>query len=60
MQDINKFSEKLKEAKFSEFSTLSTKQIEELDEVLNVEIPKLIEVGSAIHKFKRIELAEIG
>lgn len=41
--DINRFSEKLKEAKFSEFSTLSTKQIEELDQVLNVDIPKLME-----------------
>lgn len=41
--DIGKFSEKLKEVKFSEFSTLSVKQIEELDAVLNVEIPKLME-----------------
>lgn len=41
--DITKFSEKLKEAKFAEFSTLSTKQIEELDDVLNSDIPKLME-----------------
>lgn len=42
--DITMFSEKLKEVKFSEFSTLSTKQIEELDGVLNNEIPKLMEL----------------
>lgn len=42
--DIKQFSEKLKEAKFAEFSTLSSKQIEELDTVLNVEIPKLMEL----------------
>jgi Domain of unknown function (DUF5600) len=42
--DITLFSEKLKEVKFSEFSTLSTKQIEELDLVLNHEIPKLMEL----------------
>lgn len=41
--DINQFSEKLKEVKFSEFSTLSAKQIDELDTVLNVDIPKLME-----------------
>ena len=45
LQDINTFSEKLKEAKFAEFNTLSTKQIEELDTVLNVDIPKLMEVS---------------
>ena len=39
MQDINSFSEKLKEVKFAEFHTLSTKQIDELDNVLNVDIP---------------------
>ena len=42
--DIKTFSEKLKEAKFSEFSTLSAKQIEELDGVLNVDIPQLMEL----------------
>jgi len=41
--DINSFSDKCKETKFSEFSTLSNKQIEELDTVLNVDIPKLME-----------------
>jgi hypothetical protein len=41
--DINGFSEKLKETKFTEFSTLSEKQILELDSVLNVDIPKLME-----------------
>lgn len=44
--DINSFSEKCRETKFSEFSTLSNKQIEELDTVLNVDIPKLMEVSS--------------
>ena len=43
-QDIKDFSEKLKEAKFAEFSTLSNKQMEELDKVLNEDIPKLMEV----------------
>jgi hypothetical protein len=42
-QDIQKFSEKLKETKFSEFSTLSNKQLEELDSVLNVDIPALMD-----------------
>jgi EH domain-containing protein 1 len=42
--DIGKFSEKLKEAKFSEFSTVSEKQIAELDGVLNNEIPALMEM----------------
>ncbi|CAB9522341.1 EH domain-containing protein [Seminavis robusta] len=41
--DINMFSEKLKEVKFAEFSTLSKKSMEELDHALNVEIPKLME-----------------
>ena len=45
MQDINNFSEKLKDLKFSELSALSAKQIEELDNVLNSDIPKLMEVG---------------
>lgn len=43
--DIAHFSEKLKEMKFSEFSTLSKKQMDDLDEVLNTEIPKLMEVS---------------
>jgi len=42
--DINKMSEKLREAKFSEFATLSAKQIDELDHVLNSDIPKLMEL----------------
>mmetsp|Transcript_29881 Transcript_29881/g.49293 ORF Transcript_29881/g.49293 Transcript_29881/m.49293 type:complete len:565 (-) Transcript_29881:135-1829(-) len=42
--DIGKFSEKLREAKFSEFSTVSEKQIAELDGVLNNEIPSLMEM----------------
>jgi EH domain-containing protein 1 len=47
--DINKFSEKLNETKFADFATLSEKKLEELDRVLNVDIPKLMEVsGQAI------------
>jgi tRNA U34 5-carboxymethylaminomethyl modifying GTPase MnmE/TrmE len=42
--DINLFSEKLKDVKFSEFKTLSNAQIEDLDRVLNEDIPKLMEV----------------
>jgi hypothetical protein len=42
--DINTFSSKLAESKFSEFNTLSTKQIEELDKVLNSSIPQLMEL----------------
>jgi len=42
--DIQSFSEKLREVKFSEFNTYSPKQIEELDEVLTREIPKLMEL----------------
>lgn len=41
--DINGFSEKLKESKFSEFASFQQKQIDELDNVLNVDIPKLME-----------------
>ncbi len=43
-KDITSFSEKLRDAKFSEFSTLSAKQIEELDQVLKDDIPRLMEV----------------
>eukprot|EP00543_Licmophora_paradoxa_P012541 CAMPEP_0202476868 /NCGR_PEP_ID=MMETSP1360-20130828/93642_1 /ASSEMBLY_ACC=CAM_ASM_000848 /TAXON_ID=515479 /ORGANISM="Licmophora paradoxa, Strain CCMP2313" /LENGTH=546 /DNA_ID=CAMNT_0049104085 /DNA_START=76 /DNA_END=1716 /DNA_ORIENTATION=- len=42
--DINKFSGKLRDVKFSEFSTLSEKQIKELDGVLNKDIPQLMEM----------------
>jgi len=42
--DIKGFSEKLKDVKFTEFSTLSSKQIDELDSVLNNDIPKLMEM----------------
>lgn len=41
--DITKFSAKLKDVKFSEFSSLSNKQIEDLDQCLNKDIPKLME-----------------
>jgi GTPase SAR1 family protein len=42
--DINVFSSKLAESKFTEFNTLSAKQIEELDKVLNEDIPRLMEL----------------
>lgn len=41
--DITTFSSKLRETKFSEFSTMSQKQIDALDAVLNKDIPKLME-----------------
>lgn len=41
--DITKFSNKLKEVKFAEFSSLQQSQIEALDNALNVDIPKLME-----------------
>jgi len=41
--DIAAFSSKLRDVKFSEFSTLSQKQIDGLDEVLNKDIPALME-----------------
>jgi len=42
--DITKFGEKLRETKFSEFKTLSNTSIEELDRVLNKDIPALMEL----------------
>ena len=41
--DINKFSEKLKETKFSEFKSLNMDQIQLLEDCLNVHLPKLME-----------------
>jgi GTPase SAR1 family protein len=41
--DITAFSSKLRDVKFSEFSSLSQKQIDGLDEVLNRDIPALME-----------------
>jgi len=41
--DISLFQNKLKEVKFSEFSALKQKELENLDYVLNAEIPKLME-----------------
>jgi EH domain-containing protein 1 len=55
--DIAMFSEKLKEMKFAEFSTLSKKQMDDLDEVLNVEIPKLMEV-SCLHARRELGSGE--
>jgi hypothetical protein len=42
--DINGFSAKLADTKFQEFHSFSQKQIDQLDQVLNVDIPKLMEV----------------
>ena len=44
LQDITKFAQKLKELKFADFSSLKEKEIAELDDCLNVQIPKLMEV----------------
>jgi len=41
--DIAAFSSKLRDVKFSEFHSLSQKQIDGLDEVLNKDIPSLME-----------------
>eukprot|EP00529_Nitzschia_sp_RCC80_P012268 CAMPEP_0113486250 /NCGR_PEP_ID=MMETSP0014_2-20120614/24899_1 /TAXON_ID=2857 /ORGANISM="Nitzschia sp." /LENGTH=568 /DNA_ID=CAMNT_0000379915 /DNA_START=58 /DNA_END=1764 /DNA_ORIENTATION=- /assembly_acc=CAM_ASM_000159 len=41
--EITSFSAKLREVKFAEFSTLSEKQIAGLDEILNKDIPALME-----------------
>lgn len=41
--DINGFSEKLRQSKFSEFKSLDQKQIDELDAVLNTNLPKLMD-----------------
>jgi EH domain-containing protein 1 len=42
--DIAQFSAKLSESKFSEFNNFNQKYIDQLDAVLNVDIPKLMEV----------------
>ena len=42
--DIQVFASKLNDVKFSDFASFSQRQIEELDVVLNVEIPKLMGV----------------
>jgi hypothetical protein len=42
--DINSFSAKLTETKFHEFNTLSQKQIDDLETVLQQDIPRLMEV----------------
>lgn len=41
--DITSFSSKLRDTKFSEFNSLSQKQIDGLDEILNRDIPSLME-----------------
>ena len=41
--EITSFSSKLRDVKFHEFATLSQKQIDALDEVLNKDIPSLME-----------------
>lgn len=42
--DIASFSSKLNDTKFAEFNTLSQKQIDDLESVLQSEIPKLMEL----------------
>lgn len=41
--DITSFSSKLRDTKFNEFATLSQKHIDALDEILNKDIPALME-----------------
>ncbi len=41
--DITGFSNKLRDVKFAEFNTMQQKQIDALDEILNVDIPALME-----------------
>lgn len=41
--DITKFSTKLKEVQFSEFKSISEKQLEELEQCLTRDVPKLME-----------------
>jgi hypothetical protein len=47
--EIQSFAAKLNEVKFSDFASFSQKQIDELDHVLNTEIPSLMAVRS-IHR----------
>jgi hypothetical protein len=42
--EIQSFASKLNDVKFSDFANFSQRQIDELDLVLNVEIPKLMSV----------------
>jgi hypothetical protein len=49
--DIASFSAKLRECKFTELSTLSEKQIAHLDDVLNKDIPSLMEVSQFLRMF---------
>jgi hypothetical protein len=57
--DIAKFSEKLNEAKFSDFATLSENKLAALDICLTVDIPRLMEVSTiqwpinAMHRSRR-------
>ena len=44
--EIQSFATKLNDVKFSDFANFSQRQIDELDMVLNVEIPKLMSVRS--------------
>jgi len=46
--EINSFSQKLAEVKFSEFSALSEKSIKEIDKVLNEDIPLLMQVSALL------------
>jgi Domain of unknown function (DUF5600) len=52
--EIQAFAAKLNEVKFSEFASFSQKQVEELDLVLTVEIPKLMAVRRSWVKFANV------
>jgi hypothetical protein len=47
-QDITSFSAKLREVKFTELNTLSEKQISALDNILNKDIPELMEASACL------------
>jgi len=47
--DLEKFQYKLKDVKFSEFSSFKPEFVEDLDNCLNVEIPALMEVSVTSH-----------
>ena len=46
--EIQSFANKLTDVKFSDFANFSQRQIDDLDHVLNVEIPNLMSVRTAV------------
>jgi hypothetical protein len=54
--DIQLFASKLTDVKFADFANFSQRQIDELDMVLNVEIPKLMSVRFVLKYFEAINI----